>query len=837
MREGRERDLVLAPNGYAFILDETKGNVISYVGPHKTSLANTDRPVLFDEKTRKFDACSLEQAITQFPFAEEGWYIVLENPAKPGDDEHPSSGPNNLPKLIFGRKINIPGPVTFPLWPGQVARVIQGHLLRSNQYLVVKVYNEEEAKENWGKAVIKPQKSGGGDTEDSGAGDVVTPDLEIPDLTMGKLLVIKGTDVSFYIPPTGIEVLQDVNGNYVRNAVTLERLEYCILLDEDGNKRFIQGPAVVFPKPTEIFVHKKGVRKFKAIELNEISGIYVKVIAPYKDEDGTEHKVGEELFITGKDQMIYFPRPEHAIIKYSDKEIHYSVAIPAGEARYVLNRVTGEITLKRGPCMFLPDPRKEVVVRRVLEPKIVKLLFPGNEEALEYNRDLMEITGKSKADYITDGELQRKKQVSLPPIHQEQQAMAFFAEEALDDGFAGDDFTRKQTYSPTRTITLDTKYEGAVTINIWTGYAVQVVSKIGDRKVIVGPKTYLLEYDETLESMALSTGTPKSDDEVLKTVYLRVLNNKVSDNVEAETKDLCQVWIHISYRVSFEDDPEKWFNVENYVKFLTDNLRSIIRNAVKQKGIEEFYSDSINIIRDAILGKSADGKPRPGRVFPENGMRVYDVEILDVTIGDDTIADLLTQAQHEAVQQALQIAQEERKFKLTKKSEEIKQKIAYAQAETLQKGLDLQIEEVKKNIELYIAQIASEIETQDRRLNAKLAQQEKLTAISNSELARDKDKKEQELAFAKKELELRLGELKAEVLAVVDKAKAVSPDLIAALQAFADKNLAEKMAETMSPLAIIGGKSIAEVFSQLLKDTPLEEVLKKKAISDSIIKS
>lgn len=55
----------------------------------------------------------------------------------------------------------------------------------------------------------------------------------------------------------------------MRNAVTLERLEYCILLDEDGNKRFIEGPDVVFPEPTERFVEKNGFRKFKAIELNE----------------------------------------------------------------------------------------------------------------------------------------------------------------------------------------------------------------------------------------------------------------------------------------------------------------------------------------------------------------------------------------------------------------------------------------------------------------------------------------------------------------------------------------------------------------------------------------
>ena len=67
----RERDLVLAPNEFAFILDETKGNVIAYVGPHKTSLANTDRPVIFEEHSRRYRRCSLEESITAFPYAEE----------------------------------------------------------------------------------------------------------------------------------------------------------------------------------------------------------------------------------------------------------------------------------------------------------------------------------------------------------------------------------------------------------------------------------------------------------------------------------------------------------------------------------------------------------------------------------------------------------------------------------------------------------------------------------------------------------------------------------------------------------------------------------------------
>ncbi|MHB2020471.1 MAG: hypothetical protein ACYCW6_26345, partial [Candidatus Xenobia bacterium] len=524
MAEGRERDLVLAPNEYAYILDETKGHVVAYVGPHKTSLANTDRPVAFDAPSRRFNRCTLEEAITPFPFAEEGWYVVLENPAREGDEEHPKSGPSTLPRLTLGRKVNTPGPATFPLWPGQVAHVIRGHHLRSNQYLVVQVYNEEAARENWTRAVIKPA-----------APDAEVPLPVVPELTMGKLLVIKGTEVSFYIPPTGIEVVPDSTAAYVREAVTLERLEHCILLDENGNKRFIRGPAVVFPEPTEMFVERNGTRKFKAIELNELSGLYVKVIAPYRDEDGTEHREGDELFITGKDQMIYFPRPEHAIIKYGDREIHHSVAIPAGEARYVLNRLTGDITLQRGPIMFLPDPRREVVVRRVLDLKTVALLYPGNPEALEYNKRLL---GLSKGEpSLADTEVRKKipasQETALPSIGSE-------------------DITRRTQFTPPRTITLADKYEGAVTINVWTGYAVLVVGKRGQRKVIVGPQTYLLEYDETLEAMELSTGTPKSEDKLLQTVYLRCLNNKISDVVHAETRDLCRVQVHLSYRVNFE---------------------------------------------------------------------------------------------------------------------------------------------------------------------------------------------------------------------------------------------------------------------------------------------
>jgi major vault protein len=819
---------VLAPNEFAFISDQTKGNINVYVGPYKTSLANTDKPVIFDELLKRFEKCNLEESIQTFSTAPEGWYLVLKNP--PLDNKQPKTGTSNsLPDLQIGRKVNIPGPVFFALWPGQMVRVIPGHHLRSNQYLLVRVYDEEEARRNWGKAVIKTKS--GADIE-SETPDEVTGKEEIPDLTIGKTLVIKGDMVSFYIPPTGVEVVRDGYSNYVREAVTLERLEYCILLDESGNKRYIQGPAVVFPEPTEEFVKLNGYRKFKAIELNENSGLYIKVIAPYK-EGKTEYDAGSELFITGKDTMIYYPRPEHAIIKYGGREKHYAVAIPAGEGRYYMNRNTGQIYLKKGPSIFLPDPREEVFVRRVLHPKQVALWFPGNAEALAYNRQLqVELERKQRSDqfYIEDSELQALQSEAAPAPAQASEAPKLRKKEATSEEMASDEFSRSQSFTQPRSIVLDTKYEGAVTINLWTGYAVQVVSKTGTRKVIVGPQTYLLEYDESLEAMELSTGVPKTEQDALRTVYLRVLHNKISDLIRAESKDYTQVSIYLSYRVNFEGDPELWFNVENYVKFLTDHMRSFVRNAVKKHDIMAFYANGIDILRDTVLGKelSKDGK-RQGRIFEENGMRIYDVEVLDIRLSDATLESLLVQSQQDVVKQTLRIEAEKRKLTFTQESEQISQSIAEAESATKQKKATLEAQEITQELQTTLTRLQAEIEARHVQLKAEVAEQEHLDQVKTAELARERQEVELSLEVAQRELEQYIQEVRAEVKAVVEKAQAVSPDLVAALQAFSDKALAQKMADSMAPLAILGGKSIAEVFANLLKGTQVAHVLKRSA--------
>ena len=382
-----------------------------------------------------------------------------------------------------------------------MAQVIQGHNLRSNQYLVAKVYDADS---------LNATK------EDRAA------DSEEPYFVNGQTLIIKGTEISFYIPPTGIEVKaidNDPNKGYVRDAVTLERLEYCILKDEDGNKRYVHGPAVVFPEPTESFL-KDGNNHIKrnAIELSDISGVYVKVIADYTDDNGVPHKAGDELFITGKDQMIYYPRPEHTFITYNGKVMHHAIAIPKGEGRYIMNRMTGEIKTVKGPAMYLPDPRVEVSVKRTLTKAQCNLWYPGNLEVLEANGHFAEIT------MVQDDSALRALSSTVGAFADS----TMYATTALN--YVGtptkqesNKINRSNTFTPPRTISLDSgKYEGAVAIDVWTGYAVNVISKDGTREVVIGPKTILLDYDQTLEMLELSTGKPKTTDKLERVAFLLV---------------------------------------------------------------------------------------------------------------------------------------------------------------------------------------------------------------------------------------------------------------------------------------------------------------------------
>lgn len=832
-----ERDLVLAPNSFAYVLDKTQGEVVTYVGPCKVSLADSDQPTVFDPAKKKFRSVPLNDAIQNLVIAPEGWYVIMKNPALQNDGslKTPSKGKNTTQEaeLDVGRKVNLPGPVTFPLWPGQMAQVAQGHHLRSNQYLMARVYDEDAARQNRDQAVIKVA-----DTED---GDTVTRGQSLipEDLRIGRTFVIRGTDVSFFIPPTGIEIVRDANNHFVRDAETLELLEYCILLDESGDKRFPRGPSVVFPEATEEFVTKQGQRKFTAFELSKISGLYIKAIKDYVSQGphhdgnvaGTEVSTGAELFITGETTPVYFPCEEHAIIQYGDnKKINYAVAIPSGTGRYVLDRTEGDITTKKGPDMFLPDPRNQVMVRRILSPKEVSLLYPGNQEALDFNNQLDELRvgSTSYALATTDvgvaGSMDSGMRSLVGTAHASGPMTRSQRKKSMKD-FAGDQLVRGTSYTPPRTLTLDTKYDGAVTVDVWTGYAVNVVNKNGTRRVVEGPNTVMLDYDESLEPFLLSRGTPKSSNNCKEDVYLKIKNNRVTDLIKLQTKDLVNIDLILSYRVNFEGDPKNWFNVDNYVALLTDHMRSLLRNVVQNFSIKEFWENKIDILRDCILGKADDGAPRDGRMFEENGMRIYDVDFVDATIEDAEMARALITSQHDSIRMDLELERAQRNFDTFVRNEQLKRERASVSEETSKQEANIMLDNIARDAELSLKQIETERLSQAQRLQNKLAEQELLNNIQEAELERQKETAALKDKMSRAAMQLRVDELRAQAQAEIDRIHAVTPDLVAAMQSLGHSELVKALTHNLSPLAILGGTSVAEVGRKLLTGTGLEELI------------
>ncbi len=831
----QDRDLVLSPTQFANVQDTSSGKVRVWVGPNATTLTQNDRLVTWTG--RKFvETPDINQARITFTTATENQYVVLTNPVAHDPNTFPEVGSATyVADLDIGKRIVIPGPVSFPLWPGQSAEVIDGHRLSLDEYLLVQVYEPDAAARFAEQAVEAPQTGG----------DPGEPKKEErksrKQYTVGERRVIKGTETSFYIPPTGIEVLRELGpdgkpGSYTRKAPNVEQLEYIVLVAPDGRKRYERGPQVVFPEPEETFVTEKGDRKFRAIDLNAQSGIYIKVTADY-DHDGDELvkawrgsrmvevkpgdtlKEGDELFLTGADTPIYFQRTEHSVILYGDRRKHHAIAIPAGEGRYVLDRTKGDVRKVEGPAMFLPDPRTEVVVRRVLEPKMVGLWYPGNYEAVQINQQLAGEQASRGEEYLS------VEPQLLAASAAAGQAGSLSRSYAASGGLAGDRFKRGTEYSPPRTITLDTKYLGPPRISVYPGYAVMVMDPTGNRRVAEGPVDLRLEYHESLMALTLSTGRPKGTGTPIQTVYLRTVNNAVGDRVTVETRDLVPVSLELSLRVNFEgttqEEMQRWFSVEDYIALLTDHVRSKLRNLAKRYEIQRFYTESIDLIRDALLGESKTGKEgketvtaRTGLLFPENGMRLYDVEILNVTIAEPSVKQLLDSAMSESLRGAIEVSQAEQATERESRLEGFERSRIEEREKTAEAKSAAAIHEIERDLARSLRAIAGSLQE---------AQAEsEVLAAKRIESKADAD---QRIEVLRATNTAAMERVKAEVDQFVRRVEAVDPKLVDAIRIFGDERTVREITEALAPVAIAAGVPALDILRTHLKGTAVAPVL------------
>lgn len=630
-------------------------------------------------------------------------------------------------------------------------------------------------------------------------------------------MVIKGTDIAFYIPPTGIEVIP-VSGkgdNYIRDAVTLERLEYAILLNENGEKRYVHGPTVVFPEPNETFVQTpKGGNIFRALELSPISGIYIKVTTDYIDDLGTEYKTGEELFITGNEQAIYYPRPEHSLIQYDGKYMHHAIAIPEGEGRYILNRLTGEIKTIYGPNMYLPDPRSEIVLKRKLSRKECELFYPQNQEVIDYNENLNEkaIEKRSKTE----------PHINLDTLYcasPQSSTLAIFEAKA--------NISRGTSYTKPRTITLDTKYDGVVSIDVFDGYAVNTVKKNGESKIISGPKTILLDYDETLKTFIDNN---KSE------VYLKIKDDQIHSNCTVVTKDGISCNLKLTYDINFEEDEQNlWFNIRDYKNYIKREMSKILIKEIGEINFKEFYNNYFNILSKIILNindnkidpekEKNDIKIYKGRHFSKNGTVIYNFSLNNLEIHNDICYDIQA-SQNKIVKEEILLDQENKLYDIESRIDTLNRMKDQLEAETKKQKLavkkEIELEELKNEKEL----AEERKRVSDLRYQIQIEQEENDNKINEIKLARTAAQNEAYFARERNKLELenKASDKYAETTATI--MKSITPKLVEALSAKANSEVLETISESIAPYAIAKGESVSDFVNTLLRGTSLENTIK-----------
>jgi major vault protein len=329
--------------------------------------------------------------------------------------------------------------------------------------------------------------------------------------------------------------------------------------------------------------------------------------------------------------------------------------------------------------------------------------------------------------------------------------------------------------------------------------------------VVRGPQVRILDYDEELEVLTLSTGRPKSDETLLATCFLLTEGNKVSDIVRVRTSDHVELDVALSYRVSFHAadaaGEARWFNVKNYVSLLCDHLGSIVRAAVQGTAIDAFHAASAQVIRSAILGEKKGEEKRSGRSFEENGMVVYDVEVLGVKILDADIEALLSDAQRSAIRSEVGRKQEELRLVNEGLRETVNRGIYEAQLASLTKEVEL--EGGKRSLALAKAEAAAEVDRTGRlgRARNEAAALEIQSLATTEAAARDAELERQQLA--------------SKVAAFKEQMGAMAPELIATLKMLGNQQAASELTRNLAPLAILGGGSVADIAERLLGSLPL----------------
>jgi len=237
----------------------------------------------------------------------------------------------------------------------------------------------------------------------------------------------------------------------------------------------------------------------------------------------------------------------------------------------------------------------------------------------------------------------------------------------------------------------------------------------------------------------LSGEVPKRP-HVIKSLCLLLGPDFMTDVVVVETSDHARLSLKLSYNWYFEYDPNdaessaRIFSVPDFVGDACKAIASRVRGIVAAHSFDNFHKGSATIIREAVFGINAEGKPLNRFVFSSNNLVITNIDIQSVEPVDSRTRDAL----QKSVQLAIEITTKSQEAEARHEAERREQQ-ARGRLERQKIADEAEAEKSRRQLlELQAASAAVESTgqaTAEARARSQAAEIEGRGAVKQSELA------------------------------------------------------------------------------------------------------
>jgi len=221
---------------------------------------------------------------------------------------------------------------------------------------------------------------------------------------------------------------------------------------------------------------------------------------------------------------------------------------------------------------------------------------------------------------------------------------------------------------------------------------------------------------------------------VLRIAKLELGPDFIRDRLSVRTRDNATLDLDVTFRWRFivdKENPKKLFALKDFVGFTAQTLSSEIREAAAQHTFDEFHSKAGEVIKNTVFGD------KTSRLFDENGLEIFGVDVEGITPEDPEIRERLATAiktnvdiYTARVQQEARLDSERRLIEGQAKNEEARKALIELQIANNHKQ---QIEAAKTEAEALKTQAAAEAEAITLKAQAqRQAEEERLKAITKT---------------------------------------------------------------------------------------------------------